>query len=399
MTLIAEAYQQAKSVLQNNFTNYGFVASPTFYKSVWGRDGSIACLAAHQTEDKKLLEASRATLDTLSRFQSDYGELPAVFHLENEEVHWYATDSTAWWLIAAEDYLNRTQDKDFAEHSWDSVKRGIRWLASQRFPGTQLILSHEGADWMDASIKRRGIVLYNNCLFYRASLAANKFAHFMNQKEFIDPKKIKNDINTLLWPSAASEKKMSILGDIFACSTIINKIRIEGAFESPRHYLNFITHQWFDSSFASLGNLLAVIWDIASAEKRDRIFEYITTEKLSDPYPLRVLDPPATSPVLRNYEHDQYTEQSYKNYPYCYHNSGIWPFVGGFYVLALQKCGKNQEAQENLEKLAEANRIGRQQEWEFNEWLYGKTGKPSGAILQSWSAAGYILAYISLLSY
>lgn len=40
-----------------------------------------------------------------------------------------------------------------------------------------------------------------------------------------------------------------------------------------------------------------------------------------------------------------------------------------------------------------ANKLSKKSEWEFNEWLHGKTGKPMGARFQSWSAAGYIIAY------
>lgn len=76
-----------------------------------------------------------------------------------------------------------------------------------------------------------------------------------------------------------------------------------------------------------------------------------------------------------------------------FHNAGIWPYVSGLYVLALIKTGKRKKAIEELEKLAEANKIGQAQKWEFNEWLHSKTGKPMGVVLQSWNAAGYIIAY------
>ena len=34
------------------------------------------------------------------------------------------------------------------------------------------------------------------------------------------------------------------------------------------------------------------------------------------------------------------------NLPHYYHNGGIWPFIGGFYVAALVKAGRLKEAQE-----------------------------------------------------
>jgi hypothetical protein len=70
--------------------------------------------------------------------------------------------------------------------------------------------------------------------------------------------------------------------------------------------------------------------------------------------------------------------------------------VGGFYVAALVKAGRKKEAKHQLGKLAEANRQGLHQEWEFNEFLHGLTGRPLGAVGTAWSAGMYIYAYESV---
>ncbi len=75
--------------------------------------------------------------------------------------------------------------------------------------------------------------------------------------------------------------------------------------------------------------------------------------------------------------------------PYHYLNAGIWPYIGGFYVLALIKLKKFKEAENELRKLAEANLKGN-----FPEWI-GVDKKFHGK-LQAWSAGLYILAYNSL---
>ena len=46
-----------------------------------------------------------------------------------------------------------------------------------------------------------------------------------------------------------------------------------------------------------------------------------------------------------------------------------------------------------LNNLAQANKIGIDREWEFNEWLDGKNGKPKGTPHQGWSAGAYIYAF------
>ncbi len=81
------------------------------------------------------------------------------------------------------------------------------------------------------------------------------------------------------------------------------------------------------------------------------------------------------------------------NKPYHYHNGGIWAFLGGFYVAALVAADRQEYALEQLGKLVELNRQGINQEWEFNEWAHGQSGRPMGFARQSWSAAMYIFAY------
>ncbi len=81
------------------------------------------------------------------------------------------------------------------------------------------------------------------------------------------------------------------------------------------------------------------------------------------------------------------------NLPDQYHNGGIWPWVGGLYVAALTRAGRLDKAGECLAKLAQANQLGRQNEWEFNEWLHGVSGEPRGSADQCWSAGMYIYAY------
>ncbi len=80
------------------------------------------------------------------------------------------------------------------------------------------------------------------------------------------------------------------------------------------------------------------------------------------------------------------------NKPDQYHNGGIWPFIGGFYVAALVAAGRHAEAAAQLARLAALNREGIRAPWEFTEWAHGRSGRPMGFAHQSWSAAMYIYA-------
>ncbi|MDX1617068.1 MAG: hypothetical protein R3300_22375, partial [Candidatus Promineifilaceae bacterium] len=70
----------------------------------------------------------------------------------------------------------------------------------------------------------------------------------------------------------------------------------------------------------------------------------------------------------------------------------IWPFIGATWVRFVHKVGLHDLALTDLYKLAELNSLGVVNEWEFNEWAHGKTGRPMGKAYQAWSASEYILA-------
>ena len=76
-----------------------------------------------------------------------------------------------------------------------------------------------------------------------------------------------------------------------------------------------------------------------------------------------------------------------------YHNGGSWPFIGGFWVLALASVGQYDQALKELEKLAHANYVNN---WAFHEWFHGQSGEPSGMLGQSWNAAMFLLARYGL---
>lgn len=88
-----------------------------------------------------------------------------------------------------------------------------------------------------------------------------------------------------------------------------------------------------------------------------------------------------------------YMNRHKQNVPHQYHNGGIWPYAGGFWVLLLSKLRRKKPAWTELGKLAEANRVNN---WNFNEWFHGRTGEPMGMGGQSWNAAMFLLAYHTL---
>jgi len=129
---------------------------------------------------------------------------------------------------------------------------------------------------------------------------------------------------------------------------------------------------------------------VAAPAQAERILTYLHGAGLDRPYPIRALDHPIR-PGDRDWR--DYLFLRDLNKPDQYHNGGIWPFIGGFYVAALVAAGRHERAQEQLALLAALNRQGVRGEWEFNEWAHGLSGRPLGFPRQSWSAAMYLYAH------
>ena len=64
----------------------------------------------------------------------------------------------------------------------------------------------------------------------------------------------------------------------------------------------------------------------------------------------------------------------------------------GFHVAALVRHKWAAAAEQLLVALANANRQGLDDEWEFNEWLHGESGHPMGYAQQAWSATMFLYA-------
>jgi hypothetical protein len=151
-------------------------------------------------------------------------------------------------------------------------------------------------------------------------------------------------------------------------------------------YLSFVNLSFAGDEGDVFGNLLAVLHGLAGDSRAHEIVEALRAAGVADPYPVRVV----TRPLDRSHElWRAYMERHRQNRPHQYHNGGLWPFVGGFWVLALLQLGKTELARAELVKLARVNALD---DWRFTEWFHGATLAPMGMAGQSWSAAMFLVA-------
>jgi hypothetical protein len=151
-------------------------------------------------------------------------------------------------------------------------------------------------------------------------------------------------------------------------------------------YLSFVNLGFWGDEGDIFGNLLALLFGLADEHRSNRILAAIARNQTGAAYPVRVTCTPIgrEDPFWRTYmgRHRQ-------NLEHRYHNGGIWPFVGGFWVLALATTSQRDEAHRQLGALARANAVNN---WQFNEWFHGQIGRPEGMPHQTWNAAMFLLA-------
>jgi glycogen debranching enzyme len=132
--------------------------------------------------------------------------------------------------------------------------------------------------------------------------------------------------------------------------------------------------------------VLAVLLGLADERATRRTLDALTRSRAHDPYPIRAV----THPIKRaSLLWRPYMARHRQNLVWQYHNGGIWPMVGGFWIAALVSSGRKQQAAAELTKLARACAV---KNWAFTEWLHGKTLAPRGMPGQSWNAAAYLIA-------
>ena len=152
--------------------------------------------------------------------------------------------------------------------------------------------------------------------------------------------------------------------------------------------------------FDLLGNSLAILTGIASPSRANAIISWVEREYAAMRKSGKLVGdlPPNLFPFIREAGPDWRSRYKAYNLPEEYHNDGVWPFVCGFYVAALVAAGRQRLATKKLEALARIVLPARTANvaFGFNEWLRAQDGTPRGQDWQTWSAAMYLYAAVSV---
>ena len=340
------------------------------YTAIFGRDAAVCAIGMALSGDKSLQRAAAASLHTLARHQAVNGQIPKFVDLKKREADfWYlgCIDATLWWIIALA-VLDRLKCPGGLRRRYAArIRLAIQWLLAQEHQRFFLLQQNEASDWADI-MPRSGYVLYTNALWYFAKRLYRLDAARQTRANF----------NGLFHPFSA------VLPE-YRRARLLNDYALRGT-RNRDLYLSFVNFSFFGDEGDVFGNILAVLLGLCDRDAGARTLNALTHSQASSPYPIRaVTDPIKQSNSLWR----PYMARHRQNFVWQYHNGGIWPMVGGFWVAALVAAGRTDQAQQELVKLA---RVCALRNWRFTEWLHGKTLAPRGMPGQSWNAAAFLIA-------
>lgn len=411
---LSTARKKAEQILIANGSDLGLLGSSQAYRQVWARESMICGFGLWLCEDDFTRRVHRNSLETLQKHQSPLGKIPHNVGLPNipdpaliahggqldvpgkesgpveDTIHAGCIDSSLLYIIGFyHDYM-LSQDTGFLRSSWLSLERALLWLRYQDSNECGLLEVHEAMDWADLFANRYN-VLFDNVLYFAAWKSMGSLAQALGlqaREYFEQAQDVRRKINTLLWVGPEQKTDYDWIRQERK-EWVYPRRRVETELVERPFYLPYMGFREYADRFDTLGNLIAILFGVADRAQAGKILDYINACGLNKPFPVRAVYPPVL-PGEKDWR-DYYRIRNL-NLPHQYHNGGAWPFIGGFYVAALVQAGRMEEAKQQLDRLTEMVRAGRQGEWEFNEWFHGVSGKPMGYAGQSWSAAMYLFA-------
>ena len=365
-----EAYNKSIWILEKCSTPNGFFAAFPGYDMIFARDAMIIALGASLIDDnKKLKNTFKNSLLTLAKNQSSHGQIPNAVDKyvkgRRQHVDYQSIDSTMWFILGNYIYKKIYKDSSLLRKHKKQIELGLTWLGCQETKENGMLTQLPTTDWQDAFPHRYGFTIHSQVLYYQVMKTLG-----MNRKAEEFKKIVNHDKDSGLWDSRG--------------------------YYLPWRWKNHGEYQEKGEWFDTLGNVLAIVTGLADKSQSEKILNYIKKHKINKPYPMKA----SVWPPIRSGSKDwqDYFKDNDARIPYHYINSGIWTYVGGFYVCALVKMKKFREAEKQLQKLAEANM---KNDGNFAEWLHGQTGEigdeeKENKSYQGWNAAMYIAAYESV---
>ena len=327
---IQRAYRIAVRDLRACYNPDGIVAGRLHFNAYWARDAFWASFGALTLGDA---DEVQALLDLFIRYQMASGELPVRIeflghtfgHYHTQRMHPKALfragtifadplDPTALFVIAAREYVAHTHDMEFCSRLEPAMDRAVAWLMSHDQDSDGLIENRYLAGWMD-SILKKDKLSYLNLTYYeglRACRALKEWlGHMDDARRFEDAAgKTYDALQRIFWN-----------GEYFA-----DWIR------GSRH-----------GGFASDGNVLAILFGVATEDQARSIRRFIAARGLDRDTPLRTCDPV--------YPFWQVFPVYFLAGIPDYHRTLIWPWLGTLNAINKFRLGERESAIADLARI------------------------------------------------
>ena len=376
--LLETCRARAIDLLTRNLSRSGILASTPNersakrgYTSIFGRDAAICAIGMALSGDPHLEREAVTGLRTLARHQAANGQIPKFVDEQGREADfWYlgCIDSTLWWLIAIAFLDEHRKPAGLRRAYAKQIRLALQWLLAQEHQRFFLLQQNEASDWADI-MPRSGFVLYTNALWY----------HVKQLYRVPNSKQTRESFNGLFHPFSAGIAE-------YRRARLLN----EYVLRSARHrdlFLSFVNFSFFGDEGDVFGNVLAMLYGLMDKPVAERTRRALVRYGVADPFPIRVTVRPIRkkSALWR-----PYMARHRQNAAWQYHNGGIWPMAGGFWVASLMSRKRPREARGALIQLARSCQLD---DWAFTEWLHGKTLSRHGMPGQSWNAAAFLMAH------
>ncbi len=368
---VEEAKKAALKVLLHNARGpYGSLPRTAGwgYPEPYTRDLLISSLGILVSGNERLIKTLRRVLVTLARNQSQLGLIPSLVHDREERA---TSDTTPLFILVVGFFRKFTGEKDFLE---EAVRKAMVWMEYQSPSDRVIVAQLPTSDWRDEQWVL-GFGLYVNTIVYSYLRLYGQ----LERADFLEEMMDRFTIN----------------------AGVIHRHAHEGLVLRRKPYFATWSYKIYsDERFDLLGNSLAILSGLAHLSRAKQIVSWIECEcqALREQGQLVIDLPPNFWPYIRPKDPDWYPRYHKFNHPGEYHNGGVWPFVCGFYIAAIVATGRFRLAEEKLIALTELVRPSREPnvDFGFNEWFRAQDGSPRGEDWQTWSAAMYLYAAISV---
>lgn len=348
------------------------------------------------------------------------GIMPASFRVvrgEDDEPHLTAdfgdraigrvapVDAMMWWLVILHAYTQVTGDRSLAERDdlRNAVRLVVRLCLTSSFEVFPTLLVPDGAFMIDRRLGVYGHPLEIQALFYamlhtvgelygndavefplvqRAAQRQLLLRDYVRERYWLDGARL-SEINRLPTErfGADSDNMLNIHPE--SISTWLEPwLPEQGGFLAGN-----VGSGRLDVRFFALGNLLAIIFGLASEDQAQAIMDLYEArwDDLVGNVPLKIC-----YPALEGTEWRLMTGCDPKNVPWSYHNAGTWPVLLWPFVAAALITRRREIAERAVGLVAA--KVASDGWPEYYDGRYGRLMGRRANIGQVWSAAGFILA-------